>query len=228
MIIYSATNKLNKKMYIGMTIRPLQERIKDHYNETIYKQTKFGNALRKYDKDIFEWSIIDQANSVEELSELEIKYIKQFNTYKGEGYNSSPGGNGNFFVTDETKEKLRYEKSQDHREKIAETLRGVKHTDERRHNQSVAHLGKPLSEENKKNISLALTGKPKSPEHIQAVIEARKKYFKKVLCVELNKIYETIALASNEHSIPHANIIKVCQGKRHTAGGYHWQYAEAA
>jgi hypothetical protein len=38
------------------------------------------------------------------------------------------------------------------------------------------------------------------------------------------KQYNSIKEAQEELNIPNQNIIKVCQGKRHTAGGYKWEY----
>lgn len=59
----------------------------------------------------------------------------------------------------------------------------------------------------------------------EKAIEARKK------CVFQKKNGEVIAMfgsfsdAQNVTGIINQNIIKVCQGKRHTAGGYEWEYA---
>lgn len=49
---------------------------------------------------------------------------------------------------------------------------------------------------------------------------------KPVLCVELNKIYNSIAEASRELNIIFQNISKVCKKERYTAGGYHWHFLE--
>lgn len=85
-------------------------------------------------------------------------------------------------------------------------------------------LGRMLLEETRKRMSLAHIGVKKSPEHIQHVIDSRRKYFRPVYCAELNKTYPTITEAAKEHTLFHNNIIKCCQGQRHTAGGLHWQY----
>ena len=54
------------------------------------------------------------------------------------------------------------------------------------------------------------------------------KKYKPVLCVELNKRYESIKKASEELKIQQAHISGCCKNKKHynTAGGYHWQYAK--
>lgn len=47
-----------------------------------------------------------------------------------------------------------------------------------------------------------------------------------VICIEMDKKFESIAQASRETGISHANIISCCKGKTKTAGGYHWKYTE--
>lgn len=77
-IIYCAYNKVNQKRYIGQTTQRLCERRAAHYTKDpdIY----FHRALHKYNKEEFEWSIIDVAQSAEELDQKEKYWIKQYNT----------------------------------------------------------------------------------------------------------------------------------------------------
>ena len=49
---------------------------------------------------------------------------------------------------------------------------------------------------------------------------------KPIYCVELDKIFDSVADASRELNIDNSGIVKVCKGKKLTAGGYHWKYAE--
>lgn len=49
---------------------------------------------------------------------------------------------------------------------------------------------------------------------------------KKVLCVETNKIYESIKEASKDTGVFDGHISKVCKGERKTTGGYHWVYVK--
>ena len=57
---------------------------------------------------------------------------------------------------------------------------------------------------------------------------AIKKISKPVLCVETGIIYCSMIDASRKTNITIANIHKVCNGSRETAGGYHWIYCEQA
>ena len=49
---------------------------------------------------------------------------------------------------------------------------------------------------------------------------------KKVLCVELSKIYDCITAASKETDVDISSIIRCCKGKQMTAGNFHWRYVE--
>lgn len=50
--------------------------------------------------------------------------------------------------------------------------------------------------------------------------------FKPVLCVETNKIYESIKEAARQTGALKGNISHCLSNKRNTAGGYHWRYAD--
>ena len=49
---------------------------------------------------------------------------------------------------------------------------------------------------------------------------------KKVLCIELNRIFDSGLQAQKELKIAVSRISECCSGKSKTAGGYHWQYAD--
>lgn len=49
---------------------------------------------------------------------------------------------------------------------------------------------------------------------------------KKVICEELNKIYDCINTASKETGVDVSSIIRCCKGKQESAGNYHWKYVE--
>ena len=47
---------------------------------------------------------------------------------------------------------------------------------------------------------------------------------KAVKCVETGIIYESAGEAAKQLNLDRASIVKVCNGKRKTCGGYHWEY----
>lgn len=49
---------------------------------------------------------------------------------------------------------------------------------------------------------------------------------KKVLCIETGQIYHSAMEAKRCTGVDNTSISMVCNGKRQTAGGYHWKYIE--
>ena len=98
MIIYKITNLINNKVYIGLTTTTLDYRWARHVTESKNPQnTKhLYKAMRKYGIDSFNIEEIDRAETLDELGELERKYIKEYNStdYKC-GYNLTAGGERN-------------------------------------------------------------------------------------------------------------------------------------
>lgn len=108
MIIYKATNNINGKVYIGQTIKTLDERRRGHIRQSKYgkRQTYFTKALAKYGSDNFSWEIIDTALSQDELNKKESYWIEKLKTTNNSvGYNLKGGGH-NPFLTDKVKKKI--------------------------------------------------------------------------------------------------------------------------
>lgn len=109
-IVYKAHCNITNKYYIGITIRSLEQRRTQHYNKAFNQdsQLHFHRALRKYGREAFEWSVIDevQVNGKESLIEclkvLEVKYVKMYDSYHN-GYNSTKGGDSNYVESQRVK-----------------------------------------------------------------------------------------------------------------------------
>lgn len=117
MFIYKISNTVNNKVYIGQSIRPVEERFKRHINDAMngVLDTHFARAIRLYGPDKFHIEIIDTAASQEELTQKEHDYIVKYNSVE-DGYNetdaiSKCGGNTYKSKTEEEmnviKEKIR-------------------------------------------------------------------------------------------------------------------------
>lgn len=108
--IYAIKNKINNKFYIGISIdikRRWLTHVRDfnkqqHYNE--YLQ----NAWHKYGGENFEFIILEQLENIDNhlLNEKEKFWIENYNSYN-DGYNLTIGGDSEFFVSYETREKIR-------------------------------------------------------------------------------------------------------------------------
>lgn len=120
MIIYKITNKTTGKIYIGQTIRTLEQRWKRHISDALNNilDTHFARAIRTYGPDDFEIEQIDTAETQEELTLKEHNWIVYYNSIEN-GYNETDsifksGGNTYFSKTEEEmniiKEKIRMSK----------------------------------------------------------------------------------------------------------------------
>lgn len=100
-IIYKITNKVNGKIYIGLTKQKLSDRFRGHWSDA-HKSLRgkgricyFQQALLKYGKDNFIKEKIDEAETKEELEIREKYWISYYNSTDREiGYNVSEGGEG--------------------------------------------------------------------------------------------------------------------------------------
>ena len=96
MVIYKVTNKENGKVYIGQTSRELKQRMWAHYKSVRSgSETNFHNALRKYPKESFQWEVIATTDNNDDLNQLEVQFIKEYDSFKS-GYNMTEGGDGGF------------------------------------------------------------------------------------------------------------------------------------
>lgn len=93
MLVYKATNTISGKAYVGLTETTLAKRRARHYWDAKTKNTnrKFLNALNKYSPASWEWDILRECETVEELNDYEIAFIAQYDTFHN-GYNSTTGG----------------------------------------------------------------------------------------------------------------------------------------
>ena len=104
--IYRITNKVNNKVYIGLTIR--KNVLHDRYRGSLLSthNDHLKKSINKYGKENFKIETLCWCNSEEELCNKEIEYIAYYNSTNSEnGYNKNEGGvTGNgAIVSDETK-----------------------------------------------------------------------------------------------------------------------------
>jgi len=88
MYIYKIKNKINNKIYIGQSTKPINKS-RDYFGSGILIQ----KAIKKYGIENFTKTILCECKSRQELNELEIYYILKHKSNVN-GYNISNGGNG--------------------------------------------------------------------------------------------------------------------------------------
>ena len=168
--VYLTTNKINGKMYIGQHSCKRLRLFTDGY---IGSGAVFKNAVAKYGKENFERTILEYADSPEELNELESKYVDEEVINDDRFYNIKTGGLQNTVCSTETREKISnackgrvyseavsaqiresrkgYHHSEETRKKIGDANRNP--SDETRKKKSEIRKGVHLSDEIKKKIS---------------------------------------------------------------------------
>lgn len=129
--IYCIKNKINGKLYIGKTKKP-NRRLVEHKILVGKKRHKLYDAILHYGWDNFEFIILDKTTS-DKINDLEVLYIKQYDTVLS-GYNYTNGGTGGDTFTnkcDELKDITRKKLSEaairtatdDYRKKMSESTR---------------------------------------------------------------------------------------------------------
>ena len=99
-LIYKITNTANSKVYLGKTIRPFKNRIKEHLKDYKIKDNKLYRAMRKYGTNFFVFEILEDNIQAESLGAKEKYYIKLYDSYYN-GYNSTFGGEGESCVDEQ-------------------------------------------------------------------------------------------------------------------------------
>lgn len=203
MIIYKIINKINKKVYIGQTIRSVKERFAEHCKPSS-ECVALKNAIKKYGKENFKLVILYKCKTLKQLNFKEQFFIKKYKSAdKKFGYNCNFGGE-NKFHTQETKNKIR-----------------------------LAHLGKkrkPFTENHKIKLSLASKlrkGEKRSlSARINYSIASGAKLFD-VFEKNTNKKVGTWlsqALCAEQLSIHSSKISACLLGKRNSHKGYIFRY----
>lgn len=174
MWIYKITNIQNNKVYIGQTIRPIEQRFHRHLSDALNNilDTHFARAIRKYGKDSFIIEEIDNAQTQDELNQKEQYWIRYYNSVE-DGYNetdavSKCGGNTYQSKTEEEmeviKNKIRQTKLGDKNPMARKIKRTNIITNEVDIFDTVINCAKACGIQNgKTSISTRLNGQIKSP-----------------------------------------------------------------
>ena len=99
--IYMGIDSLGGSIYIGQTIQPIKERIKQHRKFAKTHHSKLCKVIQKYGWKNMHWKVIHALpnqgiatpDDVAQLAELEAHYIRLYNTYgTTHGLNGTIGG----------------------------------------------------------------------------------------------------------------------------------------
>lgn len=196
---YLHKNTINNKVYIGMTYQNHPE--KRWKNGTSYKNNiYFHRAIEKYGWDKFEHIILEEGNFIK--AEADIREFNLINLYDSrnpsKGYNINPGGYKGI-SPNALKNAIKWMKQ--HPEFGLACIKNMQKW-QNEHPEEMLRMRR---------------------ENANKATESHKR---KVKCIETGIIYESTIEASRQ--VPNTlqgKICLVCQGKRLTNGGFHWEYA---
>lgn len=220
--VYRIYNKVTNQSYIGITKNSF--RIRYNYKDNWWEETHnsyLKNSVIEYGSDNFIVEILEEGDNLD-LENLEISYIKQYNSLYPNGFNMTTGGN------------YRYEHSKISLLKLSESQK------RRLKNKPVWNKGKKLSKEHidrAKETKRLLresgelipwnkgikTGRPKQ----EAINNSAKAHKKKIGQYDLNdnliRVYEGLVDTENE-GFNSSQVCLCCKGKAKTHRGYKFKY----
>lgn len=163
--IYSITNKINGKKYIGSSNDIIKVRWPGHkklLNANIHFSIHLQNSWNKYGEINFSFEIIEEC-LFEKLDEREGHWIEEYKSWDPQfGYNTIRYINGRKVLSEEIKKK------------ISESHMGIRPNEEARKKMSESQKGKTLSKDTKKKMSDYWKGKVFSEETKRKISEATK------------------------------------------------------
>lgn len=211
--IYKITNKINGKMYIGKTVRTIEERWKEHLrdiNRRSFEKRPLYNAMNKYGSENFYIEQIEEVKDVNNLNDRECFWIETLGTFKN-GYNATKGGDGTVYIDRQLVIKT-YQEVQNCRE-VARLLNIYDTT-----------VRKILKENNVKILSAQEVLKKKGKFVMMLSLQNESMRNFSSLADAVRFLKENNFIKGNNLKGPKKHIADVCNGKRKTAYKHKWKF----
>lgn len=207
---YITRCSVNGKYYKG---RHSSNTLDDRY---LGSGVQLKKDIRKYGKKVFTREVVKVFSTLEDSWKGEEEFITQEDVDSPNCYNVSFGGIKSKRFTPEMRKRASERQCAWAREHGSPRL-GIKASAETIQKQRDYH-SRPEVKARDRAVKM---GSLNPMFGMRGALNATSK---PVLCVELDKVYESAMIAAREHGVDFQNISKVCKGERHTCGGYHWKF----
>lgn len=217
-IVYQIICLKNNKSYIGIT-NNMNLRWRQHVNTAnLGKGVVLHSAIRKYGENNFKIIEIAQAETRDEIFELEKKFIIEHNTLAPNGYNLSEGGPGSPIGPEHAKNirEIWAAKSPEQMDEFKEKMKlvGANISDETRKKRSEAAKAQFANPVMKSNQSLALAKAYEDPERRKAIsIRNKAMWADPVFAAKMRKEVTALDLKKQNVVLDRANMELVRQSK---------------
>lgn len=232
-IVYMHRNKINDKVYIGMTCNP-----KQRWQPASYKKCPaFYSAILKYGWDNFDHIVLAKGLTKEEAQKEEVRQIQAHDSRnRKHGYNLGHGGECNTlgyrFTAEQRKRLSQINKGKGkgkHVSPATEFKKGHGFSKEAIEKMRLAKVGKPSWNKGLTGYHSGEENCMKRPEVVEKFKGANNSVARAVIQYSLDgeevKRWEYMSAIEEEHGWYISNISKCCRHKIKSAYGYRWEYA---
>jgi group I intron endonuclease len=146
--VYKITNSINDKVYVGRTIRSIEQRYKEHLQSLENGDTRhLYSAMRKYGANNFKIELIEECSTLDEMIEKEAYYCELLEAYT-KGYNMTTAGEINPMECEKAKAShKRKMQSEEVKSKISETMKRIRANSPKTISIHKGKIGKRISSE---------------------------------------------------------------------------------
>jgi group I intron endonuclease len=218
--VYMLKNKINGKIYIGQTIRPIKRRLEEHRSGESSKCRALYSAIKKHGWDNFEKDYYECPD--EDLNFDEELLVREMMTISTNGYNLREGGGSRGKHSKESKQKMRIatlgkKRSEETKQRCKEAKTGKNNP----------NYGKTQSDDSNRKRSEKMTGEH---NHMYGKTGEKHHNSKRIYQYELDGTFIDSFASGKEAGLyfeKDASSIKACArgSRRHkTAYKFKWSY----
>ncbi len=231
MCIYTITHKESGRVYVGQTRGKVSVRWRAHCAPSRREKRGITGAIKKHGASAFSFSVIDVAETCEQLNHKERFWISSLGTLAPRGFNLEAGGNDGKAISAESRQRRqdsfsRWLAANPDRSSFGNGSRGRKRRPEEIAAIKTGLMGRPVSDETKEKIAAKQRGVPKTREYVLRMARGRMKG----MALQRNDGVVFLSYLEAEESllINRSAIHAAANGKHKTCGGYSWTLIEVS